>query len=111
MLHRKVNQKVLFWNTLAYRVCVTVETFIFMWLVAVMLEAFWGITMTSAAGGIIVAVSWNAVNMLTYWVWHYYFFKWFHVGAGLERAELADKIAQLRAKVKDLSDHVETVNV
>ena len=73
----KVSQKILFWSTVLYRISVTAETVIFMWLFGVILEDMFNIPATSAQGALYIGILWNVVNMLTYWVWHYFLYRWF----------------------------------
>lgn len=91
-MSRKINNKRLLGNTILYRVWVIIENMLFLWLFSYILITFYSLKMDSLSGSFTMSIFWNIINMATYWVWHYFFFKWFHMGAGEERHKMEHEI-------------------
>jgi len=73
-LNRKVNVKILTINTILYRIWIIIENALFLWLVGV-LTGWYGVKVS-----FIISLLWNIINMVTYWLWHYFLYKWFKMG-------------------------------
>jgi hypothetical protein len=69
MTFRKINVGLLTWNTLVYRLFVIIEQALFMWVIT----GEWKFSLG-------VSLGWNAVNTVTYWLYHYFFLRMFKVG-------------------------------
>ena len=98
-MSRRINNKLLLWNTCLYRVWVIIENAAFLWFFSWLLMSVWAFDIASAKGSMTMSLIWNAVNMATYWVWHYCFFKWFHVGAGVEHNKLVTENKWLKEEL------------
>jgi len=104
---RRVNKKVLFWNTIIYRGWVIIENALFLWAFGYLFMVLYSFRMNTFEGSFTISIVWNAVNMLTYWVWHYFLFKWFRVGAGDERHKMEDEIHHDEEEIAKLKREIE----
>jgi len=106
---RRINRKVLFWNTIAYRGWVVLENALFLWAFGYLFITIYSLEISTFKGSFTVSIVWNIINMLTYWIWHYFLFRWFRVGAGDKRHKMEaeihhdeEEIAKLKREIEEL---------
>lgn len=73
-LNRRVNFKILTINTILYRVWIIIEHALFLWIIGIS-TGLYGLKTS-----FFVSLMWSVVNMTTYWLWHYFLYKWFKMG-------------------------------
>lgn len=105
MLNRKVNLRLLTINTLVYRLWIIIENGMFLWLIgALFIWLNW--TVVGLKGSMLVSLGWNLVNVVTYWIWHYCFFKWFKVGQTRKEDKLHERVVELTNEIDALRRHI-----